>query len=261
MKKHQLLSEAIENCKRYKSNKDWHNSASGKECMNVVFMLREATEFQVDGSLLAKEHFDFGADLQDKGLIKYPFSNTLFIVNRKDKPSIPVLVWHDASKTPIMSFLFHREAKGLLGLPLFSATLSNRGKYLLIKYPDVPMSERFISEAPQIIAELANDIFGICALLMSRNVYVHVEGAPERLNKKRLRQGKIAIAETRHIRVRTDERLISREHQGGTHASPVMHWRRGHMRRLESGKIVPVAPTIVNASDEHKPLAKEYIVT
>ena len=34
---------------------------------------------------------------------------------------------------------------------------------------------------------------------------------------------------------------------GGAHASPRMHWRRGHVRKLESGKMTHVRPCLVNA--------------
>jgi len=38
-----------------------------------------------------------------------------------------------------------------------------------------------------------------------------------------------------------------REHKGGTHASPVSHWRRGHMRTIKkTGKQVWVRPSLIN---------------
>jgi hypothetical protein len=56
---------------------------------------------------------------------------------------------------------------------------------------------------------------------------------------------------------------VRRGNQGGTHASPVPHFRRGHVRRLQredEQKLVVVSPTIVNARDEAKPDLKPYIV-
>lgn len=261
-RKHQLLEQALANLARHRNNKDWVASASGKECVNVIGLLYdEAVEFQVDSKLLTEEHQAFGLSLHKKGLLKYPYDHCLFIINRHDGGEpLPLFVWHDAGKTPLLTFFFHKGDPSLKGLPLFSATIGDTGEYLLLRYPGVPMSQKFIDDAPQIISELASMAFAICSLLMSRNTYVDAEPAPEKLNKKRALKGKPPITEVRHIKIRTDERLVARGHQGGSHASPVMHWRRGHMRRLESGKLVPVAPTIVNASDEHKPLAKDYVI-
>ena len=44
----------------------------------------------------------------------------------------------------------------------------------------------------------------------------------------------------------------------GTHKSPVQHLRRGHWRRLRSGKIVWVRPCIINADGEKDTRIKKY---
>jgi Protein of unknown function (DUF2786) len=46
---------------------------------------------------------------------------------------------------------------------------------------------------------------------------------------------------------------------GGTHASPRLHWRRGHIRRLPSGECTQVRPCLVG----HKSLGqieKDYVL-
>lgn len=46
------------------------------------------------------------------------------------------------------------------------------------------------------------------------------------------------------------------EHQGGTHASPCLHWRRGHYRYQKYGpgltlrKLIPIDPVLVGATEE-----------
>lgn len=64
---------------------------------------------------------------------------------------------------------------------------------------------------------------------------VHQEAAKN--NEKRVRQGKVPVWETKILTVevpRTAGRGVS---QGGSHASPKQHLRRGHIRRLPSGNI------------------------
>jgi len=92
------------------------------------------------------------------------------------------------------------------------------------------------------------------ALLANAAVPVHHIAAPEKLNKNRLKLGKSPIP--MHTRVETEGYVTyvqkygtarpRREHQGGTHASPVMHPRRAHDRRLASGVVTPVRATRVN---------------
>lgn len=47
---------------------------------------------------------------------------------------------------------------------------------------------------------------------------------------------------------------------GGTHTSPRMHLRRGHLRRLEN-KTIWVKPAMVNASAQHGIVVKDYSVS
>jgi hypothetical protein len=53
-------------------------------------------------------------------------------------------------------------------------------------------------------------------------------------NRRKLAEGKLPTYDWRTVRI---EPVKPRsEHQGGTHASPRQHDRRGHLRRLKSGK-------------------------
>ncbi len=46
---------------------------------------------------------------------------------------------------------------------------------------------------------------------------------------------------------------------GGNHASPRMHLRRGHLRRLEN-KVIWVRPAMVNAGSNAGAVLKDYAV-
>jgi hypothetical protein len=82
--------------------------------------------------------------------------------------------------------------------------------------------------------------------------------APEKLNRKRITQGKPPIPP--HMEVHTRDyvaqfksaRSPKGEYKGGHHASPISHWRRSHKRTLADGRIIPVRQTKVNwrASEE-----------
>ena len=89
--------------------------------------------------------------------------------------------------------------------------------------------------------------------LADASIEVTHSPAPEKLNKARLQKGKFAIPEHSVVHTKDYVAMIrghtsngKRTYQGGHHASPVAHWRRAHMRHLQSGKIIPVRSSKVN---------------
>ena len=63
---------------------------------------------------------------------------------------------------------------------------------------------------------------------------------PTFTNRRKIAAGKLPSYDWRTVIV--EPRTVKREHQGGTHASPRQHDRRGHIRRLASGRQVWVKP-------------------
>lgn len=64
------------------------------------------------------------------------------------------------------------------------------------------------------------------------------------VNAKRRRKGKRPFFEWSTVEIKP--RVQANEPAGGTHASPKPHMRRGHVRKLKSGRIVNVKSMIVN---------------
>lgn len=93
-------------------------------------------------------------------------------------------------------------------------------------------------------------------ILADASVPIIDHPAPVRLNKARARAGKPPIPA--HTEVKTGDYVSSyksakssrvRVSKGGHHSSPIAHNRRHHLRRLASGKVVPVRETKVNWRD------------
>lgn len=85
--------------------------------------------------------------------------------------------------------------------------------------------------------------------LISTNGGVLIEDVPSRkyLNGKRAKKGKPPL-DYEYKTVRIDPSLVRLPgvvSPGGSHASPKMHWRRGHIRFLPNGKKTAVKPCIV----------------
>lgn len=86
--------------------------------------------------------------------------------------------------------------------------------------------------------------------------------SPER-NARRARQGKLPLFDYWTLHIILDRPAADQKpYQGGTHASPRVHLRRGHIRRLESGKTVWVQSCVVGwRPDKPGGILKDYAVT
>jgi hypothetical protein len=65
-------------------------------------------------------------------------------------------------------------------------------------------------------------------------------------NAKRRAKGKRQFFEWTTVEIDTKSRSEEMVSQGGTHASPKPHDRRGHQRRYKNGKVVYIRPTTIN---------------
>lgn len=76
----------------------------------------------------------------------------------------------------------------------------------------------------------------LCAL-DCRNVHIDTVAPPEKLQIKRERAGRLPLLSYKVLTLDADHRAAIGGRAGGTHASPRVHLRRGHIRRLDSGPI------------------------
>lgn len=113
-------------------------------------------------------------------------------------------------------------------------------------------------------ASSLGNVAGLVALLMSKDVQATLEPVSAELAARRKRKGKYPLRDTYVVRLRPS--AIARNGVvGGTHASPIMHWRRGHYRRLDKGtpeeRLIPIPPCLVNAGDtDFTPDPKDYVM-
>lgn len=98
-----------------------------------------------------------------------------------------------------------------------------------------------------------------CSVLNCANVTTAEISAPTALNKKRQAKGKQPFFSYKVLQLSDERRAAGKDDAGGSHASPRMHLRRGHLRRLES-KVVWVRPAMVNASASTGAVLKDYAV-
>lgn len=105
--------------------------------------------------------------------------------------------------------------------------------------------------------------FALIGLLNAKGVEQRITPPRHALNKRRIAAGKQPIGEIREVMIKVGSQSYypsGREEKGG-HASPRLHWRRGHIRRLPSGELTHVRPCLVgNRVGGEEPAKKDYRV-
>lgn len=75
------------------------------------------------------------------------------------------------------------------------------------------------------------------AALNCSNTYLVSNEPSAKLQKARLKRGKLPLFEYKTLHVKLNETRVKKQPGGGTHASPRVHLRRGHIRHLPQGNI------------------------
>ncbi|NSX94442.1 hypothetical protein [Agrobacterium tumefaciens] len=100
-----------------------------------------------------------------------------------------------------------------------------------------------------------------CAVLNCENVATKDIEAPAKLNKARIAKGKQPFFSYKILALTADRVVAGGAGDGtGTHASPRLHLRRGHLRRLPD-KTIWVRATMIGASSGTGVVSKEYRLT
>lgn len=84
------------------------------------------------------------------------------------------------------------------------------------------------------------------------------EPAPVKLNKQRLQKGREPIGPMVVIDIRASKQAAAAKRGEGSYTVRP-HWRRGHIRHLADGRLIPIPPCCVNM-EAGVPLKPEYVI-
>jgi hypothetical protein len=211
----------------------------------------------VKGTLpIPDELVQFGRDLFMAGQFKLPFPTVFFAPPNTAFDGI--LAW----QADDMLFMHtctnvrasYRDNARTVALPVFSVLIKSgvgsepevRTNFIIEPAAD--------NESEKTWPLLLDIVLGTTVLMSTKYVVLRPEPAPDRLNKARERKGRAPVGTK--IFVSFAKTLPNA--RGGTHASPVPHWRRGHLRTLADGRVVPVSPSIVAWVGGEKPVPRDY---
>jgi hypothetical protein len=235
--------------------------------------IAEAVDFDFGNAVPERAHMEFADGLLDRGLFRLPFPEVLF--RGRAMPHSAVL----ASQQPDSQFILICTTIGpvqsrdgslnamgpLLALGLKGTCLAD----MHVDWKSCTVSDHHSRKTGQPWAKDTYDektemvlswVCGLTALLMSKDIDVTTETPSPRLNRDRIAKGKPPIQESRVIRIRQHardtQRLAFDDYRSGR-SSPIIHWRRGHFRRIKDDVVVPIPPTIVGAREGVEPPAKK----
>jgi len=143
-------------------------------------------------------------------------------------------------------------------LPLMFGTIGqSAADALYSRYGEKEATARIIGST----REECQAINEMCLVLNCSNVNDNeIITPPKFLNKKRKKKGKVPFFEYRILTVKQSDNNDKKPPIGGTHASPRVHLRRGHIRHLPSGSTTFVQPCVVG-DKKRGVIHKDYRVT
>lgn len=222
-------------------------------------ILSEAVSFEFP-CMPSEEHRDFGIGLFENGLLCIPFPKVFFSLKTWNGDHLGFAAEQEYGYIKIAPVTKCRD----FYYPITSITIDTNNSDGCKWYYGIGVGST-ADESFTIGNALTLSFVGALVLLISKGVQQRIEPAPSKLNAARLKKGRPPIGEVRIISVGSDYRP-AKNFIGGTHASPKIHWRRGHFATLNRGteaeKVIVKPPCIVGANENcHLPAPKDYQIS
>lgn len=170
----------------------------------------------------------------------------VFVIQEDDKPLDLKIIFFFAERNP---FIFAG-----MGTIEYHQLLANRDTKFGMA--NIEGSISYLNKRIKLLSEeglyktIAAHPVILTALLQSTHTKTRKTEYSDKLNKKRAKRGLPAIMPYHTVYFEVGGKNYNTdgtEVGSGTHASPKMHWRRGHVRKLASGNLTHVRPCLVNA--------------
>ena len=256
---------------------------------NAKQALANAVTFDFQANAPTTEHVEFGTDLLDRGVFRLPFPSTFYCGTALGRNHAVVVTTVDLKglddpeedRAPYLASYLIVEAITEIGsflLPTYAVyfctkdAMDKPAPFLdVLKCNNVRRSTGEVMTKDDRLAAAGrgfNFVLGAASMLLSKDVSTNKTSAPTKLNAQRAQKGRSPIGDVHTIKIAVSAaaRYAEAGRNFGSHASPKMHWRRGHFRTLRRGDdgemVIPVAPCLVGAGPGGaKDMApKEYII-
>lgn len=200
---------------------------------------------------------EFGLDLFSNRVLALPFDHCFFQLSGKGSPEQALFI-REIEAPEGLVWAVCRVFRGGLGLPmLINIDSVSRGAD---EVRLTPWGQEMAKESPEVYnaSKMSNldDALACCAFLSFKSVHLEQHTTRPAVQARRIAQGKRPLPSFSVVRL--DLTSHTRAENGGSHASPRPHWRRGHVRVLASGKRAIVSPHPVMGGEHIK--KQTYII-
>jgi len=201
--------------------------------------INDAIKFEID---------DLGIPMCRNYLnIKLPFKKIYIEVNRHDhmqtfcgnKTILGILATQDSNNN--IAIMLLQSGSVQMYTSQFIAYLSPNGEsgFQLV---DERLADPEITECVRYAVGLVCDF---CTVVNCSNIK-YIDNIPaSRLNKKRIKRGKMPFFSYKILQIFNTEKTVAKNNNAGTHASPRIHFRRGHVRKLANDTSIWVQQCVV----------------
>jgi len=109
-------------------------------------------------------------------------------------------------------------------------------------FPDTRLSLSYNADHSRMIDRVLGDIVNFMVLLSCKNTYIKLHGTPDKKMSNRRKKGKTVLREYRTLELDLRNKETIKYMDSNNTGSPKrLHFRRGHIRRLQAGELIWVS--------------------
>ena len=214
--------------------------------------VREAHKFDISDVVptfspeLAETAFDQNAE----GELHAPFETCLFDFGTRPNGQRVIILTKDSGDIIAVRGLYFIHSRWQT-LPYLVACFKGKPRaeavFFDTAFPAIPIPKDFDLREDNFVALRAclEAVMSALVMMGSESIKLVAVKAPKFINKKRIARGEEPLNSYTTVTIDVDAVHRATERHGGTHASPRLHWRRGHKRHLPDGKTTWVRACLV----------------
>lgn len=191
-------------------------------------------------------------DMMRDGVLRFPFDEQVFELEVIDDGKLSYAVVVVAQRDDLIrlqSFGWHNgtwvwHCGGAEIVPSMSKPMAMAAR--LACHPSITDADHEYFKT--MFTYLGQWLVGVLVALKCDVVDENLRAAPRSLNKSREMKGKSPLFEHKILTLKPGVSVRDVAPAGGTHSSPRLHWRRGHVRRVGADRVTWIKPHLVGNS-------------